>query len=308
MTQTTPPSITPSPAAPDRADRNTFSSRATAWSDWLKTHGVPEIAAVATNVYDNAVDAYNNATSAASDAGTATTQAGYAYGSAQAAASSAASAASAPGTSATSTTSLTVAAGAQSLTIQAGKSLAVGMSVAIARTSDAAAIRMYGTVTSYDAGTGALAVNVTNVDGSGTYADWTVSLSAAVVGSDLGKRVLQVKVIDDATTLTTGDGKVQVCIPGELDGYKLTRAEAYVTTVSSSGTPTIQIRRVPSSDMLTTRITIDVSEKTSYTASAGSVVDASNAAVAAGDLIAVDVDIAGTNTKGLGVILTFNLT
>ena len=62
MTQTPPPLITPSPAAPDRADRNTFSARATAWSDWLKNNAVSEIAAVATNVYNNAVDAFNNAT------------------------------------------------------------------------------------------------------------------------------------------------------------------------------------------------------------------------------------------------------
>ncbi len=64
MSQTTPPTITPSPPAPDRADRATFSSRATAWADWVKNHAVAEIAAVATNVYDNAVDAYNSAVAA----------------------------------------------------------------------------------------------------------------------------------------------------------------------------------------------------------------------------------------------------
>lgn len=64
MAQTPPPSITPSPATPDRADRATFSSRATAWSDWLKNNAVSEIAAVATNVYNNAVDAYGSTTEA----------------------------------------------------------------------------------------------------------------------------------------------------------------------------------------------------------------------------------------------------
>lgn len=64
MTQTAPPSITPSPSTPDRADRTTFSSRATAFADWLKIHAVSEIAAVATNVYNNAIDAYNSATDA----------------------------------------------------------------------------------------------------------------------------------------------------------------------------------------------------------------------------------------------------
>jgi len=37
------------------------------------------------------------------------------------------------------------------------------------------------------------------------------------------------------------------------------------------------------------------------------VIDAANDDVATGDLIAVDVDVAGTGTKGLGVILSFQL-
>lgn len=75
MSQTTPPTITPSPPAPDRADRATFSSRATAWADWVKNHAVAEIAAVATNVYDNAVDAFSSATTATAQADLATTSA-----------------------------------------------------------------------------------------------------------------------------------------------------------------------------------------------------------------------------------------
>lgn len=122
------------------------------------------------------------------------------------------------------------------------------------------------------------------------------------------KRVIQVKVIDDTTTLTTGDGKVIFCIPLELNGCDLTLAHAFVTTVSSSGTPTVQIRNVTqTADMLTTRITIDASEFTSYTAAAAPVIDTGNDDVATGDLVAVDVDVAGTGAKGLGVILTFTL-
>lgn len=121
-------------------------------------------------------------------------------------------------------------------------------------------------------------------------------------------RVIQVKVIDDATVLTTGDGKTIFCIPAALGGCDLTAAHAYVTTNSSSGTPTIQIRNVTqAADMLSTRITIDASEPTSYTAAAAPVIDTGNDDVATGDLIAVDVDVAGTGAKGLGVILTFTL-
>ena len=308
MAQTAPPSITPSPAAPDRADRTTFSARATAWSDWLKNSAVGQIAAVATNVYNNAVDAYNSAVASASSATSALGYKAAADASAAASAASALTAINAPGTSATSTSSLTIGTGAKSLTIQTGKNIVVGMSVVIARTSAPATTRMGGVVTSYDSGTGALGVTVDSVTGSGTYTDWTVSLSAAVIGSDLAKRVIQVKVIDDLTTLTTGDGKVIFLVPQELNGYNLTGANAFVTTVSSSGTPTIQIRNVTDSvDMLSTRITIDANEYTSYTAAAAAVVNTTYDDVATGDRLAVDVDVAGTGAKGLGIVLTFQL-
>lgn len=121
-------------------------------------------------------------------------------------------------------------------------------------------------------------------------------------------KVIELKVFDDATALATGDGKLIFCVPAALNGCDLTAAHAFVTTVSSSGLPTVQIRNVTqAADMLSTRITIDVSEFTSYTATAGPAIDTGNDDVATGDLIAVDVDVAGTGAKGLGVILTFSL-
>jgi hypothetical protein len=51
------------------------------------------------------------------------------------------------------------------------------MSVKIARTASPSNW-MHGDVTSYNAGTGALVVNVLDILGSGTFTDWTVTLSA----------------------------------------------------------------------------------------------------------------------------------
>ena len=126
-----------------------------------------------------------NATTATTQAGISTTQATNSANSASASANSAiASAASAttalnaPGTSATSTTSLTVATGSQSLTIQTGKLFSIGQFVVIARTS-APANYMAGQITAHNSGTGALIVNVTSFEGSGTYTDWTISLNAS---------------------------------------------------------------------------------------------------------------------------------
>lgn len=89
----------------------------------------------------------------------------------------AASALTAPGTMATSTTSLTLSAGTKALTIQTGKALSPGQRVALAYTTTPTK-QMSGIINSYDAGTGALSVEVaaSDVDGSGTYALWSVAL------------------------------------------------------------------------------------------------------------------------------------
>jgi hypothetical protein len=82
---------------------------------------------------------------------------------------------------ATSTTSLTIGTGAQTLAIQAGKNFSVNQWVLIQETSNPVN-QMLGQVTSYSGTT--LVVSVAAVGGSGTHADWTVVLtnSAAAAG------------------------------------------------------------------------------------------------------------------------------
>lgn len=129
-----------------------------------------EVNAAKTAAESAATTATTKAGEASSSAGTATTKAGEA-------AASAATALAAPGTSATSTTSLTVGTGTKSLTIQAGKSIAIGQSVTLAYTTTPTT-RMSGAVTAYDSGTGALTVFIDTIKGSGTYAAWTISLGS----------------------------------------------------------------------------------------------------------------------------------
>jgi hypothetical protein len=116
----------------------------------------------------------------------------------------------------------------------------------------------------------------------------------------------EIKIVSDVTDVAVGDGQFIFAIPEDLDNTYLLSAEAYVTTVSSSGLPTVQIRNVTGAyDMLLTRITIDVSEYTSYSAATRSVIDPAFNGVFVSDLVAIDVDVAGTGAKGLGVILVF---
>ena len=141
-------SITALPAPPTRADATNFNARADAFLSALPTFA-------------------SEANSLASEVN------GYASN----AAASAATATNAPGTSATSTTSLAIGTGAKSLTVQTGKALVVGQWVTITNTATPANW-MHGQITAYTSGTGALTVSVAAVGGSGTYAAWTIGLSA----------------------------------------------------------------------------------------------------------------------------------
>lgn len=119
-------------------------------------------------------------------------------------------------------------------------------------------------------------------------------------------RVVVIKVIADDTALTTGDGKCYFTIPVELNGYNLVSVGAHVYTVSSSGTPIVQLHNLTdTADMLSTRITIDAKEKDSSTAAAAAVIDTDHDDVATGDEIRIDVDGAGTGTKGLEIRMGF---
>jgi hypothetical protein len=119
---------------------------------------------------------------------------------------------------------------------------------------------------------------------------------------------IEVKIFDDATAVTTGENKLVICIPTSLGGCDLTAVAAFVSTNSSSGLPSVGVRNVTTAnEMLSTNITIDANEATSYTAATPPVIDGSHKSVSTGDLIAIDVDGAGTGAKGLGVILTFSL-
>lgn len=80
--------------------------------------------------------------------------------------------------STTSTTSLALSSGSKSCTVGLSLMFAAGQRIVCSRTSDPAASRMTGLITSYNNSTGALAFTVAagDVTGSGTYTDWTISI------------------------------------------------------------------------------------------------------------------------------------
>lgn len=132
-----------------------------------------------------------------------------------------------------------------------------------------------------------------------------------LAGSDYGKRIVSIALLNNSTNTSVGDGagSVTYTVPSEINGWNLVNAHASVETAGTTNTTDIQIHNVTqTADMLSTKITIDSAELTSYTAATAPVIDAANDDVATGDKLRFDVDaISTTPAVGLQVILTFQL-
>ena len=129
-----------------------------------------------------------------------------------------------------------------------------------------------------------------------------------LAGSNYGKRVVGILVSDPGgDAITTGDGKAYFRVPSVMNTWNLVAVAASLSTVSSSGILTVQIRRSrwasattrTAVDMLSTKLTVDASEFDSIDAANAAVINASNDDVNTGDHIYIDIDVAGTGAKGL---------
>lgn len=168
----TPPSITPAPLpAPQRGDRITFSNRVDAFVTWL-TLAVTQFAAVALNVAANATEAMGFATAAQAARDLAEDYRDAAAASALASSNSAASIA----LTANSTSSVVLGTGTKVFTVPAGKPFQAGAPV---RASSAADLtrKMDGTIVSYSGTT--LTTTMASFTGSGTAADWAITVTGA---------------------------------------------------------------------------------------------------------------------------------
>lgn len=190
----TAPVVNTLPAAPSRNDSpGTFVETADIW--------VAALSPWTTSV--NALGSWMDSTASAVN-----TNAGIASSAASTAQTAAANAVNAPGTSATSSTTLTPSIASKSLTIQTGKSFSVGQFVVIADTANPTTNYMIGNITSYNSGTGALVVNVTNSAGSSASA-WTISLTGAPAQNSLSNDLTFLgtgrRIFGDLSNVTTSD-------------------------------------------------------------------------------------------------------
>jgi hypothetical protein len=129
------------------------------------------------------------------------------------------------------------------------------------------------------------------INDAGTWADWWSGTGDKV-------EVLMIAVSDETTAITAGTGKVTFRMPWAMT---VTAVRASLTTASTSAGPvTVDINESGVS-ILSTKLTIDDTEKTSTTAATAAVI--SDTALADDAEITIDIDTAGTGAKGLKVYI-----
>ncbi len=121
-----------------------------------------------------------------------------------------------------------------------------------------------------------------------------------------GKRVVELQ-LNGSTALTTSD-VAYFRVPEIMNGYVLKSVAAHCQTSSSSGTPTFTVTNSTRSlNMLSTNLTLDVSETDSLTATTQAVINTANDDVFTGNWIAVACTVAGTGVTFATIELTFGM-
>ena len=114
--------------------------------------------------------------------------------------------------------------------------------------------------------------------------------------SDASTKTIGVAASDETTDLTTGTAKITFRMPYAMT---LTDVRANVNTAPVGSTIIVDIN-VGGASVLTTKLSIDASEKTSVTAAVPAVIAAGTAPASDAE-ITVDIDQVGSGTAGKGL-------
>ena len=120
-------------------------------------------------------------------------------------------------------------------------------------------------------------------------------ITLAKVATAAKTEAIAIACSDETTALTTGTAKVTFHMPY---AFTLTGVKAGVTTAPVGSTIIVDINEAGST-ILSTKLTIDASEKTSATAATAAVI--SDTALASDALITIDIDQVGSSTAGTGL-------
>jgi hypothetical protein len=144
---------------------------------------------------------------------------------------------------------------------------------------------------------GAAAHIVLDADGDISF-DKTGTTQATV--TSLRTEHMLIACSDETTSLTTGTAKVTFRMPY---AFTLTDVRASVNVAPTGAILTIDINEAGAT-ILTTKLTIDISEKTSTTAATAAVIGGAGPALADDAEITIDVDQIGSTAAGAGLKVT----
>ena len=120
-------------------------------------------------------------------------------------------------------------------------------------------------------------------------------ITLAKIANAAKTEAIAIACSDETTDLTTGTAKVTFHMPY---AFTLTGVKAGVTTAPVGSTIIVDINEAGST-ILSTKLTIDASEKTSATSATAAVI--SDTALASDALITIDIDQVGSSTAGTGL-------
>ena len=163
---------------------------------------------------------------------------------------------------------------------------------------------------------GCLELAIASEINTGTDTTRAITPGALADSTVFGMPYKTFQVFNSADTVVVGDRKFVYPIPAELVGMNIVDVSAWVFGASSSGLPQFDLATCRATatgdacsgtvvDVLSTNITLDVSESKSSTATTAAVIDTANDDVQTGDYLRVDVDGAGTSVEGLWVKVRF---
>lgn len=127
----------------------------------------------------------------------------------------------------------------------------------------------------------------------------TTQLATTAFVNAQAEQVFVFCLSDETTALTTGTAKVTWRAP--WPGVWTRIPTASLSTVSTSGLPTVDVNLNGTSILGTNKLSIDANEKTSVTAATATTI--ATAAFAADDEFTFDQDVAGTGAKGMKVTM-----
>jgi hypothetical protein len=131
-------------------------------------------------------------------------------------------------TNATSASAVSIGIGSKTFVTQTDKGSFVGMALNIAVTADVTQF-MVGLVTSYNPTTGDLTVNVTQVNGSGTYNAWSISFTVQLPSEVTFDSITSTTSVLGNVTITGG-----TIVGTTVDGHTVGSNSVGTRTISTS--------------------------------------------------------------------------